>query len=216
MFESVVVKWDYYINQRSVGWGEDDCRNGLGVEIKDRLGQLDILLEYIEKALRVIRSDPHMRSVQTAWVIENVGRIGVDLTQEEFIRMYDELGPKIDYRDCMRAFSEIKLFTESFYFVAWRLIKAFDGDPKRFPGVKALRVKGITMVRNHLLQHPEKHGSNHFQSLVITSAGPVLKANSVIVNGSAGFTKPVNEHIDRGLYANAEELRDVLLASITD
>ena len=100
-------------------------------------------------------------------------------------------------------------FTEAFYFFAWRLVEVLKGSGAfAFDGFSKLEAKGIRIVRNHLLQHPEKYKKNFQQSLVVTSNGPVLKTMTVVVRSDTGKVEPEDESVDRGLFVNAQELHD--------
>lgn len=108
------------------------------------------------------------------------------MSKEEFAAGFRTL-PKSpeEGRAWVQAWDEVLLFTEMFYFIAWRLV---DILTKRgalsFPGFSKLRARGVTLVRNHLLQHPEKHGEIFQQRLMVTNAGPGLKGFAVVA-GSA-------------------------------
>ena len=62
-------------------------------------------------------------------------------------------------------------------FVAWRLVQVLRrrGD-FQFPDLDKIKAKGVSLVRNQLLEHPEHAGvDGHFdQHLVVTDQGPVL------------------------------------------
>jgi hypothetical protein len=64
----------------------------------------------------------------------------------------------------------VRLFTEIFYFVAWRLRRVFNSpEPRAFRNLRRLQAKGIRDVRNLLIEHPE-HGkpvANYQQSLTV-------------------------------------------------
>lgn len=109
----------------------------------------------------------------------------------------------------VEAWESIGLFTEAFYFFAWRLIEVLNGNgPYRFPYLERLRANGVRVVRNHLLQHPEKQGQNFTQGFVITSVGPVLRSREAIIDGATGKARPSGDTVDQGLHVAAIELRD--------
>ena len=110
-----------------------------------------------------------------------------------------------------RAAQEIELFTETFYFVAWRLREVLNRRGTfAFPGLGQVEARGVLDVRNHLIEHPEQVSKNFARHLVITSAGPVLKSSSIVVRTSSGNIDPADESMDRGLFVNAQELHDQL------
>jgi hypothetical protein len=103
----------------------------------------------------------------------------------------------------------LELHTEAFYLFGWRLIDVLNGSGVYgFDGVAKVNAKGVLLVRNHLLQHPEKpgHGGQFQQSMVVTDRGPSLKTTMVIVNPVSG-TRVLEDWVDQGLFVNAEELR---------
>lgn len=91
--------------------------------------------------------------------------------------------------------TENEIYTESFYYFAFRLRSII----KRLPGLKSFESKGIRDVRNHLIEHSDSpaseltnlgfgHGPN----------GPIVKPGRVM-----GQT---DKFLDKGLYKNLEEL----------
>jgi hypothetical protein len=92
----------------------------------------------------------------------------------------------------MDAFREVRLFTEAFYFFAWRLVEILTSKAFPFNGFTKLKqnVKGIQNVRNHLIEHPEKGSKNFRQSFGITSDGPVLKNTMVVAEITTGKSGP--------------------------
>lgn len=111
----------------------------------------------------------------------------------------------------------MRLFTEAFYFFAWRLVEALTPRGKlTFPGIKEPNARGVRIVRNLLIQHPEKpkHGGNFRQHLTITDAGPVLKSSVMVIRTATGRIDPNHDSLDRGLFANAQELHGELLKNL--
>lgn len=95
---------------------------------------------------------------------------------------------------------EAELFTDAFYWVAWRLRDVV----RRLPNLKNFDAVGIRTVRNHLVEHPEKNLSvTPVRDFVLSAAeGVVLRPDTV--------RKQDDDPIDEGLVANATELRDRL------
>jgi hypothetical protein len=86
------------------------------------------------------------------------------------------------------------------YFFAWGLVEVLKRSrPFAFEGFSKLKARGVRIVRNDLLQHPEKHGKNFRQWLVVTSKGPVLKTTTVVIRSDTGKVEPEKESVDRGL-----------------
>jgi hypothetical protein len=113
-------------------------------------------------------------------------------------------------------FDRLRLFAETFYFVAWRLRQVLNSQPPRhFPHITRLSTPALVKVRNHLLEHPE-HGKAHAryeQHFMLTDSGLVLKTSEVLIRD--GKTMAATVHEDQGLYRNAEELHEELTRSIS-
>jgi len=113
-------------------------------------------------------------------------------------------------RAYVHAWREVRLFTEIFYLVAWRLREVLNSPgPRAFPNLRRIEAKGIRDVRNLLIEHPEdgKPVANYQQSLTVTDDGPVLRTREILVRVGPGRVSPTDESVDRGLYVNADELR---------
>lgn len=96
---------------------------------------------------------------------------------------------------------EAEIFVESFYFVAFRvretLIRRHSGA-YLFPDLKGFEATGVRDVRNHLLEHPEKHGGVLPQCFGLGGhEGPKLK--SALRDGDTP------DSFDGGLWKNADE-----------
>ena len=95
----------------------------------------------------------------------------------------------------------LKLFTESFYYIAFRVQSILRHKEEPLPGLRSFKCPGVRDVRNHLLEHPDGRDSRVFlQSLSCGGPnGPALK--TVRPRGQE------NVHRDAGLFPNAEEFR---------
>jgi hypothetical protein len=109
---------------------------------------------------------------------------------------------------------ELQTLTEAFYYIAWRLIALLDRTDSPVNDLRGLRSKcrGIRIVRNKLLEHPESRDSRvHLPSIMFgTSRGPQLKFIAEIQTGDDGNLKcrtNSTELFDNGLWANASELK---------
>jgi hypothetical protein len=90
------------------------------------------------------------------------------------------------------------LLTEMFYFVAWRLVEVLNrSGPLQFPRLGPIEAHGVRVVRNELIEHPEKTSEEFRRGVSIRDVGPTLKPYS-------------ENRIDRGLFINAQELHDQL------
>lgn len=217
MFEDALELWKSYLSVHVPSWLEDDPRQGLSAEVRERLGQLDIILEHLDSAIATVQGDPveNQRFMEQALQNKSLVDSG-QITPEEFMERQVAASPKRGM-EWVRTWEEVKLFTEMFYFVAWRLVQVVTArGPFSFPGIKGIRAKGVSRVRNQLLEHPEHPGEkgNYQQWLTLTSDGPVLKSNTMIVRSDTGRADPDDESLDRGLFVNAVKLHDELVAAL--
>jgi hypothetical protein len=181
VFEDTVELWESYTAAASKTWPGDVQE--LAAEMRNRLIQLDIVLEHISRAER-------------------------DFPADVLAIMRGESRPS--RQDTLRLIVEPQLFLEMFYFVAWRMVVAIaKAPPVMFPpkGTK-LNVPGITHVRNKLIEHPEQPGGIFKQSIVGTHAGPVLKGSAVVIRTATGKVEPVSG--EQGLFDHVRELHDEL------
>lgn len=218
MFKNLVELWKQYTERFAQTWAADDARRELSSEVQNRLVQLDILLDHLNRALRLVSGDPSevQRKAELVMQAAKKFRAG-DITEETYETFLRDISAKSPDQLQMevRAWDEVVLFTEAFYFFAWRLVEVLKGSGAfAFKGFSNLEARGIRIVRNHLLQHPEKYKKNFQQPLVVTSSGPVLKTMTVVVRSDTGKVEPEDESVDRGLFVNAQELHDEIKAII--
>jgi hypothetical protein len=208
MYETVRDLWKRYCSKYSAEWSIEDPRGDLAAEVRERLTQLDLVLDHLKRAVRIFAGDPERLRRDVKWMTEAQPRlVRGEITQEEYLAGFSQKS-EAESRACLRASEEVRLFSEMFYFVAWRLREVLNGPkPRAFPKLRRIEAKSIRHVRNVLIEHPE-HGKpvpNYRQWLTVTDDGPVLKSSVVLVRGGS-VTAP-EESIDRGLYVNADELR---------
>src|SRR4051794_26219748 len=60
-----------------------------------------------------------------------------------------------DFRTYQDATAIVETYAFSFYFLAWRVREVLRSNP--FPGFAKFDPIGVRNVRNHLIEHPEKH-----------------------------------------------------------
>lgn len=176
-FENLVELWKQYTDRVAQTWASDDPRRELSSEVQNRLVQLDIILDHLKEALRLVLGDPveRRRKGQLFMQAGTKFRTG-EMTQEKYNEFLVALSPKSpdQVRSIFRAWNEVILFTEAFYFFAWRLVEVLTGSGAfAFEGFSKLKKKarGIRIVRNHLLQHPEKYGNNSNNGLSSQATG---------------------------------------------
>jgi hypothetical protein len=101
---------------------------------------------------------------------------------------------------------------------AWRLVDLLSATgPWEIAGFgKSFKadVPGVTMVRNHLLEHPDKHSANFSNTISHSSNDVVLKCQSFEFEPATGKMTPAPDHPDRGLRSNAQELHHALHARL--
>ena len=209
MYETVGKLWEDYRNKYSTQWQGNDPRHGLSAELSERLVQLDLILDHLKQALSSI-SDPQRTKRDFEWIKQAQPRFARgEMTEEEYFAGFSPPSQR-DGRSYIRAWGEVRLFTEMFYLVAWRLLQVVTTRrPVAFPKLREIKSTGIRNVRNLLIQHPEdaKAVPNYEQSLIVTDDGPVLKTKEALISGSPQRVSATSGSVDRGLYVNAEELR---------
>lgn len=215
MFENVIELWQQYTAKSAQQWASNDPRHDLSSEVRERLGQLDIVLDYLGKAMASFAGNPeeNQRARDSSMQAYSKVKAG-EITTDQYSELITQISAKSpeQLHAFVRAGAELRLFAEAFYFFAWRVVEILTGSgPFAFKGFGKLRAHGIRLVRNHLLQHPEKHGQNFSQFLTVTNNGPVLKSAGAIIRTSTGMIDPADESIDRGLFVNAQELHDQML-----
>lgn len=221
VFKDVVELWKKYSSTISTSWPPDDIRHHLSGEVINRIEQLDIILSFVYKDVDYIGGDSEEYKRSAEYMLSCQPKLqSGELTVDKYIA---EMPRTIKTReDCIKeieAYARIRLFTEMFYFVAWRLRQVINSkSPLDFPSLSELKAKSITIVRNNLIEHPEQLGDSavYNQSLVITDSGPILKSNSALIRVNETLADP--NSIDQGLYVNAcdlkKELTDILNKAI--
>ena len=222
MFEPAAKLWQQYTSKHASVWPRDDPRSHLSGEVQQRLEQLDLVLEHLNRALKVVEIDPEQSRQYAAWAAKAVPLLKSGaITQDEYISGFGQKS-KEELREYVYAWSEVRLFTEMFYLVAWRLREILNAPSVRaFPGLGRLDAKRVREVRNLLIEHPEdgKPNPNFSQSLMVTDDGPALKTSEFLVSRATGRVTATESSLDRGLYVNAEEFRAeleaLLIAALT-
>ena len=202
-YERARALWKEYCDTHP--WSADDPRTELAAEVANRLEQLDLVLEHLSRSLKaVVPTIPRGELELIASQAERY-RAG-ELSMEEYdavIRSTPRPTPPGYVKSC----TEVRLFTEMFYHVAWRVLRILNASGSCAFDVGGLDAKGVRIVRNILIEHPEdgRPQANYAQSLAVTDDGPALKTSTVVVR--QGRTSADPEGVDRGLFRNAEELR---------
>jgi len=218
MFEQARQLWSQYQAHYSAQWTEDDPRSHLVAEVANRLNQLDLILDLLARALDSVAIDPDTSKAQWEYIMLFGSKLGAgELTSEEYLAGLPPL-PDRDFNGYVRGWEEVRLFTEMFYLVAWRLVEILNASGERaFPQLGRIDARGVRDVRNRLIQHPEADRSNPncAQTLVVTDDGPVLKSSGFLIPGGSRRVVAETESLDRGLYVNSEDLRKRLEEAIS-
>ncbi len=189
----------------------------LATEFSERLRQLDYVIGRV-RTLEPIALGPFFNYRRRLFAhAEGLKRRAQSVDSEPMPR---ELWPsdlshlglgRADFDAASKAQFDLKLLTESFYYLAGR-IRTITKAKKHLPGLSAFEGQGVRDVRNKLLEHVEGPDSQVWvQSFSMGGeGGPVLKASRP--------THLRDVFPDRGLYVNArefaEELEQVLQARL--
>jgi hypothetical protein len=119
----------------------------------------------------------------------------------------DTPDPPQEVLEWIEAIDSLEMYTEAFYYLAWRLRQVI----RTLPGLKSFDALGIRLARNHLIEHPEKHGQDVLWAFTISDTeGPILLRAST----------SDDRKWDKGLWPNVMELtqrlREALRAAIAN
>jgi len=157
MFNDAGERWKEYLSLVSGSWPNDDVRHNLGGEVRDRLRHLDLIMRHLRTAIDNVTPDPaELQKVMENFLVQRERFARGELARAEYI---ERVAPTTipDPQALRDAYDDISIYTEAFYFCAWRMVEVLRGaGPYSFPGVGKIRASAITIVRNHLIQHPEK------------------------------------------------------------
>lgn len=169
-------------------------------EVSDRLAQLEYLLGGIRDRIEERFSITERPIKMQQWLVDFASVMNQPPPPPPDLRRVwteEELKRRVDL-----AF-EAELFTDAFYWIAWRLREVV----RRLPGLKNFDPVGIRTVRNHLLEHPERHlSATPSRELALSRRDGVILHHRVSRDADV---------IDEGLVPNASELRDRLTEALT-
>jgi len=200
VFESVHRAWLSYCSLMIHVIPEDDVRHDLAAEVRTRLGQLDIILKHLDDARNAIAPDPQEVEKADIWLRDNYFPFARGEISFEAWCAGTRVPLPAEVPAYIAAWESINLFTDSFYFFAWRLVGALNMEkfPKaeRFPELRKIKAPGVNFVRNKLLEHPEQRPlrrENFTQGLVFTDSGPVLRATGATIRSATGEVLPAGD-----------------------
>jgi len=115
-------------------------------------------------------------------------------------------GAKIEIDPGGQLYFTMFLYAEAFYYFAHRVQDILEDEG--LPHISAFkRSRMITLIRNHLIEHPygryKDFGGRH--GAMSSMTGPMI-----LVKGKGEAPKKLRPRQDPGLFANAEELRDLI------
>lgn len=198
MFKPTIALFDLYLSHLDAHGGSDFNRD-LGLEVKERLEQLDFIVSKVMKLEQTVTAVHRRFETSLKSHIQNLERRGVPFEDEPdfpFEKMtVDEM--KLQ----KNAVFEMSLLTETFYYIAGRIRTILRNSEAPIPGLTRFECVGVRNTRNHLLEHAEGKDSRIFARSFGCGAsqGPVIKAMRSI--------EQKDIFPDRGLYRNAEEFR---------
>lgn len=195
-FQSTIDLFDEYYRGadriKLAGFNRD-----LAVELRERLEQLGWLVDQI-RALEE-RSEAAMTRAKLAFSahVERLKREGLDFEKQPVPE--DAKVTREEARDSIDAQFQMKLYSESFYYLAGRARALLRNKDEPLPGLGGFESRGVRDVRNHLLEHPEGSASRIFIASWAWGGpqGPVMK--SIRYAGQEDLFR------DAGLYVNASE-----------
>ena len=168
------------------------------MESEERLWQLDFLIErVVDLQRRLVAVNEEQRKAFDVAIAASTADSPLDQSQRAEGRRLHQLEAAL--------LLELKLSAESFYYFASRLIGILQG----FSQLKNLDVPSIRNVRNHLIEHSEKasSGVTNRNWSYGGDAGPAFKNHRL--------SNPLHVPLDAGLFVNAAQLRDVLVAQLS-
>lgn len=201
MFNTTIDLFDTYyrlLDSKGVaGFNKD-----LGCEVRERIQQLQFIINRVH-ALETTASAAMARS--RAAFLDHIQDLERQELSFENVPVPDSTSPTQDeFRRHHDSQFEMRLLTESFYYLAGRIRTVLRNKRAPLPGLTDFESVGVRDVRNKLLEHAEGDDSK----ISINSFGwggvngPVIKA--IRYDGQAQIFP------DQGLYRNANEFRDNL------
>ena len=208
MFENVSALFARY----SHGLGKDPKFNrDLAAEVSERLNQLEYLVAHARELEEILTGPIKRIQAEYRGRLEDAKARGIDPQNVPPPQVSAFMTPQIIQRD-QRIQFELRLFTEAFYYFAGRIRTIFHNKAFPMPGMTRFDCRGVTIVRNKLLEHSEGRDAQvSMQSFACGGPqGPVLKAMR--------YTGQEDIFPDKGLYVNAAEfvaeLEELLLREL--
>jgi len=205
MFEQTIILFDRYRHRME---SDPSFNRDLAYEVAERLKQVDFLVERVRTLERTLMEPQDARSALFRAHIADLQARNIPF---ESVPVPAGMAiSKQEFDESQRLTFEMKLFTESFYYLAGRIRTILRNQIFPMPGLTKFECLGIRNVRNKLLEHAEgKDAQVRLHSFACGGPqGPVLRAIRYVGQESI--------FPDNGLYSNAEELRANLEGLLTD
>ena len=198
MFEPTIALFDQYYRFAGAaqlpGFSKD-----LGCEVRERLQQLDYIINRV-KDLEALEASAFRRS-NDALKAHSAALRAAGIPYESVPASPDVTITKEEFASAQKASFELKLLTESFYYLAGRIRTITKHKSRPLPELGVFECEGVRNVRNHLLEHAGGSSSQIFIQSFGSGGpnGPVIKAMRY---GGQEQVFP-----DVGLYQNAEQFK---------
>ena len=92
MFKNLVEPWMQYTAKLEQGWALDDPRRELRLEVLERFFQLDIVREYLDRALRILAGHP----IKNELIAQAFAELSTGEPTKEKVEKYMEIQLDLD------------------------------------------------------------------------------------------------------------------------
>ena len=137
MYKTASELWKQYCAKYSAEWVGDDPRHDLSAEVRERLTQLDLVLEHLSRAVALVAVDPERTKRDAEWFRKAQPRLARgEITEEEFAAGLSRTSrtPE-ESRGYVHAWNEVRCLRRSF--ISWL------GVCGRFSTIGSLRHSAI-------------------------------------------------------------------------
>jgi hypothetical protein len=193
-FKATIALFDEYYRLADAK-NVPDFNRDLGCEVRERLLQLEYIVDRVRQLEGIAKQTVVRHEAAHQAHLDDIKARGIDY---ESVPLPDNVRLTKEEMDAhSKAAFELKLLSEAFYYFAGRVRTILKKT--ELPGLQGFECKGVSDVRNKLLEHAgEKQSEVVIQSFGWGAPhGPVLKA--------ARYGGQEDVFPDAGLYRNAEE-----------
>lgn len=161
--------------------------------------QRDLLLEAVTRLRQCQYSFDRARTAAESG--HALWKQAAPIARRNPLAVADQPSPSAEHVQFWQRQFEIRFYTETFYYFAWRLQTILAANGVASLGIAFKPVAGIRVARNQLIEHPEKKPGGPLGGGVEVTTGPFDVRLKV---------PPSEPAMDVGLLANAKELSDRL------